>query len=191
MTTARLILRSATYHWRTNLAVILGVATAVAVLAGALVVGDSVRGSLRDIALGRLGRTVSVLQVASFVREGVAADIAARTGTASPMVVATGIVTHEASGRRAASVNVYGVDERFWSFHGLEAPEGVQVSPALARELAAQPGDVLLARLQRPSQIPLESLFGRRDDVGRTIRLTLGGMLSRDRLGEFVLQPQQ
>jgi hypothetical protein len=191
VTTSRLILRSATYHWRTNLAVILGVATAVAVLAGALVVGDSVRGSLRDIALGRLGRTVSVLQVASFVREGVAADIAARARAALPMVVATGIVTHEASGRRAASVNVYGVDERFWSFHGLEAPEGVQVSPALARELAAQPGDVLLARLQRPSQIPLESLFGRRDEVGRTIRLTLGGTLGRDRLGEFVLQPQQ
>jgi putative ABC transport system permease protein len=191
MTTARLILNSATYHWRTNLAVILGVATAVAVLAGALVVGDSVRGSLRDIALGRLGRTVSVLHVASFVREGVAAEIAARAGAAAPMVVATGIVTHEASGRRAASVNVYGVDERFWSFHALEAPEGVQVSPALARELAAQPGDVLLARLQRPSQIPLESLFGRRDEVGRTIRLTLGGILSRDRLGEFVLQPQQ
>jgi hypothetical protein len=191
MTTARLILRSATYHWRTNLAVILGVATAVAVLAGALVVGDSVRGSLRDIALGRLGRTVSVLTVASFVREELATEIAARGGAAAPMVVATGIVTHEASGRRAASVNVYGVDERFWSFHGLDVPEGVQVSPALARELAVQPDDVLLARLQRPSEIPLESLFGRRDEVGRTVRLTVGGVLGRDRLGEFVLQPQQ
>ena len=191
MTTARLILRSATYHWRTNLAVILGVGTAVAVLAGALVVGDSVRGSLRDIALGRLGRTVSVLTVASFVREELATEIAARGGAAAPMVVATGIVTHEASGRRAASVNVYGVDERFWSFHGLDVPEGVQVSPALARELAVQSGDVLLARLQRPSEIPLESLFGRRDEVGRTVRLTVGGVLGRDRLGEFVLQPQQ
>src|SRR5688572_10705375 len=132
MTPARLILRSASYHWRTNLAVILGVATAVAVLAGALVVGDSVRGSLRDIALGRLGRTVSVLHLASFVREELAVEIAARAGASAPMVVATGIVTHEASGRRAAGVNVYGVDERFWSFHGLEAPEGVQASPALA-----------------------------------------------------------
>jgi hypothetical protein len=65
------------------------------------------------------------------------------------------------------------------------------VSPALARELAVQSGDVLLARLQRPSEIPLESLFGRRDEVGRTVRLTVGGVLGRDRLGEFVLQPQQ
>jgi hypothetical protein len=31
-----------------------------------MVVGDSVRGSLREIALGRLGRTVSVLNLPAF-----------------------------------------------------------------------------------------------------------------------------
>ena len=51
-----LVLRGLVYYWRTNLAVVLGVATAVAVLAGALLVGDSVRGSLRDLVLQRLGR---------------------------------------------------------------------------------------------------------------------------------------
>ena len=50
MTFLQLVRRSATYHWRTNLAVVLGVTAAVSVLGGALLVGDSVRGSLRDIA---------------------------------------------------------------------------------------------------------------------------------------------
>jgi hypothetical protein len=36
---------------------VFGVATAVAVLAGALLVGDSVRGGLRDLVVGRLGAT--------------------------------------------------------------------------------------------------------------------------------------
>ena len=36
-----LLTRSLRHYWRTNLAVVLGVATAVAVLAGALLVGDS------------------------------------------------------------------------------------------------------------------------------------------------------
>jgi hypothetical protein len=107
------------------------------------------------------------------------------------MIVATGVVTHEPSGRRAANVQVYGLDDRFWSFHGLAVTDGVYASPALARELGAGKDDVLLARMQRPSEIPLESLFGRRDEVGRTIRLTLSGELSRDRLGEFALTPQQ
>ena len=74
MTLRRLLYRSATFYWRTNLAVTLGVAAAVSVLAGALVVGDSVRGSLRDLALGRLGRTDNVLTSASFFREDVSAS---------------------------------------------------------------------------------------------------------------------
>ena len=191
MTTARLIARSARYYWRTNVAVLLGVATAVSVLGGALIVGDSVRGSLRDLAIGRLGRTSSVLNLPSFARETMANDLDAGGLPAVPMIVTTGIVTHEASGRRAADVRVYGVDERFWTFHTVRAADGVQISPSLARELGAAAGDVLLARVQRPSAIPLESVFGRRDEVGRTIRLTLAAVLAREQLGEFVLQPQQ
>ena len=46
MTISRLVFQSMKYYWRTNAAVVLGVAVAVAVLSGALLVGDSVRGSL-------------------------------------------------------------------------------------------------------------------------------------------------
>lgn len=193
MTRATLVLRSATYHWRTNLAVILGVATAVAVLGGALLVGESVRGSLRDLAVGRLGHTGSVLASTAFFPEALADNIrAAVPGTTSaPMVVADGFVTHEPSGRRAGGVLVYGVDERFWRFHGLSAPGDVMLSPALARELGAASGDVMLTRLQKPSAIPIESLFGRKDEIGRTVRLTMSGVLPREQLGEFALKPQQ
>ena len=192
MTFTTLIRRSATYHWRTNLAVGLGVAAAVSVLGGALIVGDSVRGSLRDLALGRLGRTHDVVSSTGFVRDDLATDLAARTsGGAAPLLVATAVVTHEPSGRRASGVFVYGVDERFWRFHGLEPREGTFASTALASELGAVGGDVLLTRLQKPSEIPLESLFAHKEDIGRTIRLTLEAPLSRDQLGEFTLRPQQ
>jgi hypothetical protein len=40
MRTALLLKRNLAYYWRTNLAVVCGVAVAVAVLAGALLVGD-------------------------------------------------------------------------------------------------------------------------------------------------------
>ena len=86
---------------------------------------------------------------------------------------------------------MYGVDERFWQFHGQPPPEGVVISPALAAELGAAARDVLLVRLQKPSAIPLESLFGRKDDVGRTVRLDVAGVQPRERLGEFALRPQQ
>ena len=193
MNLSTVTIRSAVYYWRTNLAVMLGVAAAVSVLAGALVVGDSVRGSLRDIALGRLGRTDQVLSSMGFFREGLSDDVKSAFGATdtAPLIVADAFVTLESSGRRASNVIVYGVDERFWKFQGLPPIDGVMVSPALAAEVGAKDGDVLLTRLQKPSEIPIESLFGRKDDVGRTVRLTLAGVLARDRLGEFALRPQQ
>jgi ABC-type antimicrobial peptide transport system permease subunit len=192
MTSSQLVLRSARHYWRTNLAVVLGVAAAVSVLSGALVVGDSVRGSLREIALGRLGQTDYALSSAGFFRDGLASELQqAGTLRASPLIATTGLVTLEKSGRRAAGIQVYGVDARFWEFHGLATPSGTVLSPALASELEAATGDALLVRLQRPSAIPLESLFGRKEDIGRTVRLDVGGVLARERLGEFALYPQQ
>jgi putative ABC transport system permease protein len=193
MTRVRLIVRSTRHHWRTNLAVLAGVAAAVSVLAGALLVGDSVRGSLRDMTLARLGHTGVVISSTGFFREALAQDIqhAASSVVTAPMIVASGVVTHEASGRHAAGVLVYGVDERFWAFHGRRSSTGVVLSPALIEELGAATHDELLVRVQKPSAIPIESLFGRKDDVARTMRATVDAAISADDLGEFSLQPRQ
>jgi len=48
LTLPRLVARNLRFHWRGNVAVLLGVAVGSAVLTGALLVGDSLRGSLRD-----------------------------------------------------------------------------------------------------------------------------------------------
>jgi len=174
------------------MAVVAGVAAAVSVLAGALLVGDSVRGSLRDMTMARLGRAGVVISSTDFFREPLAADIQQVSGIATaPLIVASGLVTHEASGRRAAGVLVYGVDDRFWTFHGKSASTGVLLSPALFQELGATARDAILVRLQKPSAIPIESLFGRKDDVARTMRATADAVLSADDLGEFSLQPRQ
>src|SRR3970282_286672 len=148
MTKAHLVLRGLTYYWRTNTAVVLGVATAVAVLGGALLVGDSVRGSLRDLVLSRLGRTDQVVASAGLFREALAQDIARQPGFAerfsgvAPLIIAQGMVSAQESGRRAGQVRVYGVDDRFWRFHGVDGLAGpgardAYVSPALARQLGS------------------------------------------------------
>jgi putative ABC transport system permease protein len=185
----RLVRRNLTYYWRTNLAVILGVATAVAVLSGALLVGDSVRASLRDLVLARLGKTEAVVSSAQFFREVLSRDV---PGSA-PLIVLQGMVTHERDHRRAANVAIYGVDERFWSFHGAAVQGGndAYLSLALARELGAQAGGAILVRVEKPSAIPLESLHGRKEDPGRTIRFNIASALDAKQLGEFSLRPTQ
>ena len=198
----QLVLRGLTYYWRTNTAVVLGVATAVAVLAGALLVGDSVRGSLRDLVLQRLGNTDYVIVSSGFFRDRLADDLRANQtfgsffAGVSPLVVAQGFVTEQGGGRQAGQVRVYGVDDRFWQFHGLSGVSGptdrdALVSPALADQIGSPPGSTILVRVQRPSDIPLESLHGRKEGLGRTLRLTVRDVLPAAALGEFSLAPQQ
>ena len=55
MTFWLLIRRSLRFHARSHLGVVLGAVIGSAALSGALIVGDCVRGSLRERALSRLG----------------------------------------------------------------------------------------------------------------------------------------
>src|SRR5512133_2844980 len=61
MTLRRLVWRSLTHYRHTSLLVILGLLVATAVITGSLAIGDSLRGSLRDTALGRLGNVDQAL----------------------------------------------------------------------------------------------------------------------------------
>ena len=196
MTLGRLVKRSLTYHWRVNLTVVAGVAVAVAVLGGALLVGESVRSSLRALALGRLGQTDTVITSPTFFRDALSAELAASPPTsdlfdaAVPLIALDGFVTDPATGRRVSGIQVYGVDDRFWRFHKRttqSAPDRNEMflGEALVRELNVDIGTALLVRVARPSEVPLGSLHGRRDDVGRTIRLTVGSILAPSELGEF------
>ncbi len=194
MRTTQLIKRSLSYYWQTNLVVVLGVAIAVSVLAGALLIGESVRGSLRDLSSRRLGKTDDVISSASFFREELAADMEG-IGTTCPLIALKGVAVHEPSKRRAGDVKVYGVDDRFWKFNGIAGvvtPDNrnALISGSLASELGSGPGESLLLRLEKPSDIPVESLHGRKEDLGKTIRLNVAGVLGGESLGEFSLQPQ-
>ena len=113
-----------------------------------------------------------------------------------PLVIAQGFVTDQESGLRAGQVRVYGVDDRFWRFHGVDDVGGLPdreafVSSALARQIGARAGGSILVRLQRPSDVPLESLHGRKDDLGRTLRLDVRAVVAPASLGDFSLEAQQ
>src|SRR5436190_19547071 len=119
MRTAALIRSSLRHYWRTHAAVVFGVATAVAVLAGSLVVGESVRASLARMALGRLGRIAAAVSSPRFFREDLAG---AASPAAVPLVALQGAVTAAEGGRRAGEVLVYGVDARFFGLQGVDTP---------------------------------------------------------------------
>jgi putative ABC transport system permease protein len=201
MTLGDLSRRSLSYYRRTHVAVVCGVAAAVAVLAGSLLVGSSVRASLAGLVTARLGSADIVVSAENPFTEGLSArlqehqELAGIQAKVAPLFALEGILTHQSSGLRAGNVSVYGVDARFFQFHGVEvdAPTGGQVwlSPDLAAELGAVEQDAVVLRVARPSDIPLDSLHGRKDDVGRAMRLSVKGTLARELMGEFSLSPSQ
>ena len=200
MTLFALAWKGLQHYRRTHAAVVTGVACAVAVLAGAWLVGASVRGSLEGLVTERLGKTDVVIgaenpftgDLGDRLRKQ--PSLASVTGVA-PIFALEGLVTHQSSSRRAGNVSVYGVDARFFAFHGVtvEPPSGTNawLSPALAEELGTADADAVILRVTRPTDIPLDSLQSRKDDVGRSIRLRVQGTLPAASMGEFSLAPSQ
>jgi hypothetical protein len=113
MSVWRLMRRSLLHHWRINVAVGLGVAAATAVLLGALLVGDSVRASLRELTLQRLGNIDALLITDRFFRAQLAADLTGAKGfspgwsRAVPMIVFP-------RGTMSASTIEFAVHHAYW-----------------------------------------------------------------------------
>ncbi len=205
MRIATLYRRNLLFHWRTNLATTLCVAAAGAVLTGALLVGDSMRESLRDLAIRRLGPVNHTLTAGRFFREDLVSElaqdnrIAASGALAAPLVLLQGAVEHAATGARAGRANFLGVDRHFAQLgqgpiilneiSGLET--SVILNEPLARKLQARPGDDVLVRLGSQADVPAETLLGRRDAKTVSLRLTVARIIPADGWGCFSLSPTQ
>ncbi|MFL6202786.1 MAG: FtsX-like permease family protein [Thermoanaerobaculia bacterium] len=191
-----LVLTRSLIHFRkASLAVALGAAVASTVLTGALLTGDSVRGSLRDLTLERLGGIDQALVSARFFREELAGQ-----AKAAPLIVLQGTAVHGESSARAAGVSIYGVDARFAEVYGTAIPQPapglfppVILNEPLGRELGARPGDDVLLSFERPGEIPRETLLGEKesDDVLATRRFTVARVLPDRGLGRFGLAAHQ
>jgi hypothetical protein len=124
MTVFRLLSSNLRHHWQTNIAVVLAVVAGTAVITGALVVGDSVRGSLYQMTLDRLGKVDDVLTAPSFFDQERAQTLSAqpdfqsRFSAVAPALMLPGTFTaeHAKRTRRAGKVQLIGLDcGAFWN----------------------------------------------------------------------------
>ena len=204
------LVRTLRYHAPRHLAVVLGVMVGTATLTGALLVGDSMRGSLRATALARLGGAEYALNSGRFFRAEVANELAqAVTHTGAdlelyPAIILRGGAVHADTHARAGKVTVIGIDQRFWELaapvdsdaaisDGPQLPAGrsVLLNQRLAEQLGARVGDDVLLRLGKIAAVSPETLLGRRDDPALTLRLTVRGIVPPDAGGGFALRQQQ
>ena len=207
---ARLAWRGLFHHRRAHLAALLAVTTATAIITGALVVGDSVRGSLRDRVLERLGRVDHVLTSSGWFRatlaDALGADdaLTAERATVTPAIVLRGTVVNAdpASERRSGQVNIYGVTPAFWTrWEGaeelppaFEASSGQRIgwlNEQLAKAVSIEARGDVLVYFQKGEEIAAEHLLGTRSDRVRPLRLTVDRVIEDAGAGLFRLDQGQ
>jgi putative ABC transport system permease protein len=206
MSPVQFAIRSLRFHWRSNTAVALGVMAATAVLTGALVVGDSVRGSLRGLVTDRLGKVDDVLVTPHFFREQQAADLANEPSFKSqfdgiaPAIMLQGTIENASSDakvkQRAGNVGVLGIGPEFWSWGSggpKKPPTGDEIvlNEPLAEELHAKIGDEVVLRLPTAAEVPADSPLGRKTETVRSRRFTVSEIVPAEGLGRFGMQPTQ
>ncbi|MFM7152196.1 MAG: ABC transporter permease, partial [Gemmataceae bacterium] len=186
MSSLRLILDSLRHHLRGNLAVLLGVLVGSTVLTGALLVGDSLQGSLRDRSLRQLGWVDQALVSPRLFRAGLAGELANRTGerVSAALILRTTVqIAGDAPDRSLVrGVQVLGVDDAFFD---RDAPGGVfaWANAELARDLRLRPGQSLDVRLVQPSALPREAVLARKDLGIRPWRVEVTRILEGDEAG--------
>ncbi|MEI8372490.1 MAG: FtsX-like permease family protein [Planctomycetota bacterium] len=197
MSLFHLILLSIRHFWKMNVAVACGVAVGTAVLTGALLVGDSMQGSLRDLVLAGLGRIDEVLIADHFFREELAGDKASGSSEVPVILYSASVETvHPAPPARVDQVNLIGCDERFWQLGNGDGPaplarDEIVLNEPLARLLAVKEGDSVMLGLPKTGGIPAESAFGRKRVSIDTMRLKVARVIPAEGLGRFGLRPNQ
>ena len=151
MTLLKLVLAGLRYHWRAHAGAFAGAALCAMVLVGSLLVGDSLRGTLRDQARSRTGSVLSALVSGErLFRTALAAEIAADV---SPVLLLRGSASRADGSARLNQVQVLGVDPRFWALAQRGERQELQpgdavVSKALATRLGIGLGDSLVVRVE-------------------------------------------
>ncbi len=192
MTLRTLLRRSLRFHARSHLGVLLGAIIGSAALIGALVVGDSVRASLRERTLNRLGWVNLAMETGDrfFSIEKALAD---RQGAAFALHLSASFTRSDGEGR-ANRVNLFGISAGFaQNAHTLDeiGPNSVVLNEALANQLGTKAGDEIQMRIEKSFGPSREVAVSPRNASTVSFRLRVQGIASADEMGDFSLRASQ
>ena len=196
------------HYWQVHLTVALCTAVATGVLAGALIVGDSMRGSLQNITLERLGSIQHAIIADHFFENTIAipyieSDLVASQNTV-PAIMLNGSVTAVGSDHRASNVNIYGVKKHFFNLWEkqrvptfTDSPDNpgldIVINETLQNELNVKIGDSIIVSFPQAFEIHPEFLLGKRDETAsiKRLRVVISDIIPTEDAGRFSLHAHQ
>ena len=195
----KIIFRSLQYYRRTHIWVVLGTMVSTAILVGALVVGDSVRFSLRQLVFDRLGKTQFVLSSGDrFFRAKLAENLSEiLKTTVVPVLHTKGIAIAGGGRKRINKIQVFGINSGFGKIGDVEehyqkllGDEAI-VNQYLAFRLDLKPGDEFLLRIEKLDYLPKDVPLALDSDLDVALRLKVKKIATDSELGRFSLKTDQ
>ena len=195
----RLITRNLSYYRKKNLALALGVSISAAILAGALIVGDSVKYSLNKIVAQRLGEITHVIKSGDRYFTSELGDKLSQNLNipVSSLLISDGSAIADGGQIRIPNVQILGIDENFdilagsGDFYKKLGPDEVILSQNLANRLGLIVGDEVLVRMTKASLIPLNAPFVSDDENIVSTRLKIIEVAGSEKMGMFNLRNSQ
>ncbi len=199
MSLLKLAKQSLLFYWRTNLGVLLCVIVSTSVLTGALIIGDSVRYTLRKFTDFRLGETkFALVPQGRFFSTSLSDNLSKELDTkAASVLQLRGMVSNGNGNIRVNSVQVLGVDESFYKFANGHTPfdkdsvDAIALNKPLAQRLNANVGDDVVLRIEKPSLMPRDVPLTPVSDLAIAFRLKVISIAGEDDFGRFSLQANQ
>ena len=198
MNALKFIRRGILHYKLSYLGVGAGAVLGATVLLGALIAGDSVKETLREVARQRVGQVEQVFVAGEgFFRDALATEAGMGSLRAAPILFLRGQLNSPSRERGLGRVQILGVDDRFWGFSPgsgeavvLQSRE-VAVNDYLAHALDLKEDDSVVLRLQEPGMLSRDApLSGEAEDV-ISFRATVRAVVGDGQFGRFNLQATQ
>ncbi|MFC1569897.1 FtsX-like permease family protein, partial [bacterium] len=198
MRLSKLIYRNLVHFRRTHAGLVFGSMMATAVLVGALIVGDSMRHSLRQMSLRRLGKTVYAITSGDFFAASMAMRLEEDLGVpVAPVLHIQGLARKSGGQIQVNPVQIYGITDDFPQFAhesfqiaALKSDE-VLINTVLAEKLNVKAGETFLLRFEKDAAIPGDMPLSTRESQSAVMRLTVRDILTSQQLGHFSLRISQ
>ena len=200
MTLFKWVIRSLVHYRRMHLAVALAAATATATLTGALLVGDSVKATLKYAFDSRLGNvTWAVSEQERFFTDGLSRRLAKDNIDTAPVLQLRGMVTRGDGSVRVNQIRVLGVDDRFFSMSlAGKSSANIEnrtawVNAVLASRLKIKKDSEteVVLRVDNPSALSRNLVLAPSKDNTIAMRLEVKGIVDDNHFGRFSLEANQ
>ena len=198
MTHIKLILNNLRYYKRSHIGVLLGTMISTSVLVGALIIGDSVRFSLRELTLNHIGKTeIAILAGDRFFTDNLSDSLTSESLMTAPVLHSQGIAIASGGQARINSAQVYGVCNHFLDFANQESdikelnPDEAILNSRIARRLGLKKGDTFLLRMNKASAISSSMPLAANDSDKIALHFKVVKILNAKEFGDFSMRISQ